>query len=76
MYILAYMLLFKLCLDVNPQVLTFLEVGFGGNLVEGFRVYALKAVPSFPQIAQCALEMQSDPSPKGGAWFRNLGILV
>ena len=31
------MLLFP---DVNPQVLTFLEVGFGGNLVQGFRAYA------------------------------------
>ena len=44
-------------------MLTFLEVGFGGNLVQGFRVYAWRAVPSFPQIALCALEMQSDPSP-------------
>ena len=35
----------------------------GGNLVQGFRVYAWRAVPSFPQIALCALEMQSDPSP-------------
>ena len=32
-------------------MLTFLEVGFGGNLVQGFRAYAWRAVPSFPQIA-------------------------
>ena len=32
-------------------MLTFLEVGFGGNLVQGFRVNAWRAVPSFPQIA-------------------------
>ena len=44
-------------------MLTFLEVRFGGNLVQGFRVYAWRAVPSFPQITLCALEMQSDPSP-------------
>ena len=44
-------------------MLTFLEVGFAANLVQGFRVYAWRAVPSFPQIALCALEMQSDPSP-------------
>ena len=31
--------------------MTFLEVGFGGNLVQGFRAYAWRAVPSFPQIA-------------------------
>ena len=32
-------------------MLSFLEVEFGGNLVQGFRVYAWRAVPSFPQIA-------------------------
>ena len=38
-------------------------MGFGGNLVQGFRVYARRAVPSFPQTALCALEMQPGPSP-------------
>ena len=37
--------------DVNPLVLTFLEVGFVGILVQGFRVYAWRAVPGFPPIA-------------------------
>ena len=32
-------------------------------MVQGFRVNAWRAVSSLPQIALCALEMQSDPSP-------------
>ena len=38
------------CWDVNSSLLTFLLVGFGGNLVQGFRVCTWRAVPSFPQI--------------------------
>ena len=38
------------CWDVNSSVLTFVLVGFGGNLVQGFRVYPWTTVPSFPQI--------------------------
>jgi len=30
---------FKQCGEVNPLVLTFLDVGFGGNMVQGFRSY-------------------------------------
>ena len=59
------MLLFKQCWEVNSKVLTFLEVRLGGNFVQGFRVYAWRTVPSFPKMALCALEIQSDPSPLG-----------
>jgi len=38
------------CWDVNSSVLTFLLVGFGGNLVQGFRVFTWRAVPSLPQM--------------------------
>ena len=38
------------CWDVNSSLLTFVLVGFGGNLVQGFRVYPWTTVPSFPQI--------------------------
>ena len=41
------------CSDVNSSVLTFVLVGFGGNLVQGFRVYPWTAVQSFPQIVLC-----------------------
>ena len=44
-------------------MLTFLEVGFGGNLVQGFRVYAWRAVPSFPQIALCFPSFALWPQP-------------
>ena len=44
-------------------MLTFLDVGFGGNMVQGFRLYDWWAMPSFLVIALFALEMQSDPSP-------------
>ena len=44
-------------------MLTFLEVGFGGNLVQGFRVYAWRAVPSFPQIALCFPSLALRPQP-------------
>ena len=49
---LSLFLMFSLagCWDVNSSVLTFLLVGFGGNLVQGFRVCTWRAVPSFPQI--------------------------
>ena len=57
------MLLFKQCWEVNSYVLTFLEVGFGGNLLQGFRVYAWRAVPSFPQIAQCFPSLALRPQP-------------
>ena len=57
------MLLFKQCWEVNCEVLTFLEVGFGGNLVQGFRVYIWRAVPSFPQIAQCCPSLALRPQP-------------
>ena len=57
------MLLFKQCWAVNSSVLTFLEVGFWGNLVQGFRVYAWRAVPSFPQIALCFLTLALRPQP-------------
>ena len=57
------MLLFKQCWNVNPKVLTFLEVGFGVNLVQGFRVYAWRAVPSFPQIELCVPSFALRPQP-------------
>ena len=44
-------------------MLTFLEVGFGGNLVQGFRAYAWRAVPSFPQIALCFPSFALRPQP-------------
>ena len=44
-------------------MLTFLEVGFWGNLVQGFRVYAWRAVPSFPQIALCFPSFALRPQP-------------
>jgi len=44
-------------------VLTFLEVGFGGNLVQGFRAYAWRAVPSFPQIALWGPSLAFWPQP-------------
>ena len=44
-------------------MLTFLEVGFGGNLVQGFRVYAWRAVPSFPQIALWCPSLAFWPQP-------------
>ena len=43
--------------------MTFLEVGFGGNLVLGFRAYAWGAVPSFPQIALCFPSLALRPQP-------------
>ena len=52
-------------------MLTFLEVGYGGNFLQGFRANARRAVPNFPQIALCALEMQSDPSPLKKKCFQN-----
>ena len=39
------------------------EVGFGGNLVQGFRVYAWRAVPSFPQIALWVPSLALRPQP-------------
>ena len=44
-------------------MLTFLEVGFAANLVQGFRVYAWRAVPSFPQIALCFPSFALWPQP-------------
>ena len=44
-------------------MLTFLEVEFGGNLVQGFRAYAWRAVPCFPQIALCFLSLALRPQP-------------
>ena len=44
-------------------MLTFLEVGFGGNLVQGFRVYAWRAVPSFPQIELWVPSLALRPQP-------------
>ena len=44
-------------------MLTFLEVGFGGNLVQGFRAYAWRAVPSFPQIALLGPSLAFWPQP-------------
>ena len=38
------------CSNVNSSVLTLVLVGFGGNLVQGFRVYPWTTVPSFPHI--------------------------
>ena len=55
--------LFKQCWEVNSCVLTFLGVGFGGNLVQGFRIYAWRAVPSFPQIALCLPSFALRPQP-------------
>ena len=46
-------------------MLTFLEVGFGGNLVQGFRAYAWRAVPSFPQIALWGPSFAFWPQPFG-----------
>ena len=43
--------------------MTFLEVGFGGNLVQGFRAYAWRAVPSFPQITLCFPSFALRPQP-------------
>ena len=57
------MLLFKQCWEVNSKVSTFLEVGLGGNLVQGFRVYAWRAVPSFPQIALWGPSLAFWPQP-------------
>ena len=47
-------------------MLTFLEVGFGGNLVHGFRAYAWRAVPSFPQIALWGPSFTLWPQPFKG----------
>ena len=55
-------------------MLAFLEVGFGGNLVQpfwsswdpvgqGFRAYAWRTVPSFPQIALCFPSFALRPQP-------------
>ena len=44
-------------------MLTFLEVGFGGNLVQGFRAYAWRAVPNFPQIALWGPSLAFWPQP-------------
>ena len=44
-------------------MLTFLEVGFGGNLVQWFGVYAWRAVPSFPQIAPWGPSFTLWPQP-------------
>ena len=57
------MLLFKQCWEVNSYVLTFLEVGFGGNSVQGFRAYTWRAVPSFSQIALCFPSLALRPQP-------------
>ena len=38
-------------------------MGFGGHLVQGFRVYAWRAVPSFPQIALCFPSLALRPQP-------------
>ena len=38
-------------------------MGFAGNSVQGFRVYAWKAVPSFPQIALCFPSFALRPQP-------------
>ena len=38
-------------------------MGFGGNLVQGFRAYALRAVPSFPQIALWGPSLAFWPQP-------------
>ena len=46
-------------------MLTFLEVGFGGNLVQGFRVYAWRAVPSLLQIALWVPSFALWPQPFG-----------
>ena len=40
-------------------------MGFGGNLVQGFRVYAWRAVPRFPQIALCFPSLALRPQPFG-----------
>ena len=50
-------------------MLTFLEVGFGGNLVQGFRAYAWRAVPSFPQIALWGPSLAFWPQPFAVLWF-------
>ena len=42
---------------------SFLEVGFGGNLVQGFRAYAWRAVPSFPQITLWGPSLAFWPQP-------------
>ena len=44
-------------------MLTFLEVGFAANLVQGFRAYASRAVLSFPQIALCFPSFALRPQP-------------
>ena len=38
-------------------------MGFGGNLVQGFRAYAWRAVPSFPQIALWSPSLAFWPQP-------------
>ena len=50
-------------------MLTFLEVGFGGNLVQGFRAYAWRAVPSFLQIALWGPSLAFWPQPLQDARF-------
>ena len=44
-------------------MLTFLEVGFRGNSVQGLRAYAWRAVPSLPQIALCFPSFALRPQP-------------
>ena len=44
-------------------MLTFLEVGFAANLVQGFRAYAWRAVPSLLQIALCFPSLALWPQP-------------
>ena len=62
------------CSSVNSSVLTFLLVGFGGNLVQGFRVYPWTAVQSFPQIVLCfSLFLMFSLA---GFWYVNSSVLT
>ena len=51
------------CSNVNSWVLTFVLVGFGGNLVQGFRVYPCTSVPSFPHIPLYFFRVAIRPQP-------------
>ena len=55
--------------------MTFLEVGFGGNLVQGFRVYAWRAVPNLLQIALWVPSFALWPQPfqwQSCGWFPHI----
>ena len=50
-------------------------MGFGGNLVQGFRAYAWRAVPSFPKIALCFPSLALRPQPFPVWWVMNCEVM-